>query len=183
MLTKIGDEFVEAVAIVSGGASDEMGVPWHSFLTVAGNGTGAYNHNGDYSTTAAEVFYQAPAKYVIHTVFATIADASAMNQVDYGAIAGGLTNGVTLWIMKQGVEIPLLGGLVIKNNQQWLNVTPDALLTNFPGVPQSFIPVFRLTEGYGSPLVLNPGERFIVKLHDDFTGLVDHTFTLRGTLY
>lgn len=33
---------------------------------------------------------------------------------------------------------------------------------------------------YGKPINMNAGDRFIVRLNDDFTGLVSHTFGLRG---
>jgi len=33
---------------------------------------------------------------------------------------------------------------------------------------------------YGMHFRLNPGDKFIIRLQDNFTGLIGHTFGLRG---
>jgi hypothetical protein len=157
------------------------GIPKHTFLTQSGDGKGESNAIGNYSTST-DFFYQAPARFMVYSFFVCIADATAINQIDYGAITNGLTNGITFWVNIAGVEIPLFSGTVIKTNQTWMNLTHDAQLTRFPGTPQSFVPNFNLVRDFGMPLMLNTGDRFIARLHDNFSGLVDHTFALRGVL-
>jgi len=157
------------------------GRPVGYFLTSAGDGTGDFNLLGNYAAATTDFYYLATTRYRIYTVQICISDASSMNQIDYGAIASGLTNGITLWIrLASGVEIPLLGGMVVKNNQHFLNLTRHIVLTQFPGVPQSFVVSFPLWEDHGMPITLEVGDRFIARLHDDYTPLVSHTFLLRG---
>jgi len=159
------------------------GLPLMYFLTSAGNGTGEINLIGNYAAAVTDFYYLAPAgyRYRVYTVQLCIADASLMNQVDYGAIAGGLTNGLTIWIrLASGVELPLLGGMSVKTNQHFLNLTRHTMLTQFPGVPQSFVVSFPIWKDHGMPITLEPGDRFIARLHDDYTPLVSHTFLLRG---
>lgn len=158
-----------------------IGRPTQFFITATGDGQGAYNLIGDYSASPADFYYQATTNYYVQTLLISISDNANFTQSDYGAIAGGLTNGVKLFIKPNGLsEIPLLSGIAFKKNYEWLSVTPHASLTTFNGLAQTLSVNFDVTDEYGMPITLNVGDRFIIRLNDNFSTLVAHTFGLRG---
>jgi hypothetical protein len=160
------------------------GRPTQFFLTTVGNGTGVYNQNIDYSATPTDIFYTATAVYDIYTFLVVISDHATFNQTDYGAIAGGLTNGIKVFIQPAGqAEIPLLSGVAFKQNFEWLSITEHTQLSSFAGLAQTLTVAFDITVDYGKPINMAIGDKFIIRLNDDFTGLVSHTFGLRGIKY
>jgi len=159
------------------------GLPVQKFLTAAGDGTGAYNANLDFSGAITDWFYTAPYQYDIYTILLSISDNANWNSGDYGALPGGLTNGVQLvYRYASGLEQILLSGISFKYNYQWLSITSDTGITSFAGTTQTGYIAFHMNEEYGQPFRLNPGDSFRVRFHDNFTGLVNHTFGLRGIL-
>ena len=160
------------------------GRPTQFFLTTAGNGTGVYNHNVNYAATPTDIFYTATAVYDIYTFLVVISDNANFNQTDYGAIAGGLTNGVKVFIQPAGqAEIPLLSGVAFKQNYEWLGITEHTQISSFAGLSQTLTIGFDINIDYGKPINMNVGDKFIVRLNDDFSTLVSHTFGLRGVKY
>jgi len=158
-----------------------IGLPTQFFLTASGDGKGTYNLNGDYSAAPTDFYYQATTNYYIQTLLMSISDNANFNQTDYGAISGGLTNGIKFFIKPNGLsEIPLLSGVAFKQNYEWLSVTPDSKLTSFAGLAQTLTVDFNVTTEYGMPIKLGAGDRFIARLNDNFSTLVAHTIGLRG---
>lgn len=160
------------------------GRPTQFFLTTAGNGTGVYNHNVNYSATPTDISYVATSVYDMQTFIVVISDNATFNQLDYGAISGGLTNGVKVFIKPAGLaEIPLLSGVAFKQNYEWFQITERVNLSSFAGLSQTLTIAFDITNDYGKPINMNAGDTFIVRLNDDFSTLVGHTFGIRGIKY
>lgn len=160
------------------------GLPFRFFLTSVGDGTGTYNLIGDYSAAPTDFFYQATSRFEIYTLAVTISDASKFNQEFYGGIAAGLTNGIRFYFKyPSGVEVPIIISSPVKANYQWIEVASRANLTSFDGTAQTFQIMIGVHELFGKPFTLAAGERVLVRLNDNFTGLVGHTFRLHGTLF
>ena len=163
------------------------GLPYQFFLTADGLQSTSHDLIGDYSVTSDDFYYTATTRYDIYTVLISISDNANFNLGDYGAIASGLTNGVKFYIkLEDGVtELPLLGTGFnpIKTNGDWFTLTPDCLLTTFAGLSQSLTIDINLVKQYGKPLSLDPGQTFLIRLNDNFSTLVHHTFGLRGTKF
>ena len=158
-----------------------IGLPTQKFLTTVGDGTGVSNIIQNYSGASTDIYYEADTEYNVYTFLITVSDNAKFNQIDYGAITNGLTNGVKLFIQPNGgPEVPLLSGIAIKSNLDFLTLTADTKLTSFAGTPQTLAVNFDLYSHYGMPLTLNSGDKFIVRLNDDFSTLVSQTFGLRG---
>ena len=157
------------------------GLPTQKFLTTAGDGTGAYNHIGDFSgASPTDIYYQVQSgEYYIYSVCLTISGAAKFLQPNYGTLAA-LTNGITFFVEIDGTEYPLLSGFSVKHNYDWPILTAHYSITDFSGLAQTMISEFRMIEDYGEPLYLGNGDKFIVRLQDNFTGLVAHTYGLRG---
>ena len=160
------------------------GQPFRFFLTAAGDGTGAKNLNGNYATPT-DFFYMADSRYEIYSLIIAISDATTFNQTDYGGIAiGTITNGVQLFLgFASGGEVPILISTPLKFNYEWYEVASEARLTTFSGTPQTLHIVVDLPRLFGRPLTMDPGDKVIVRLNDNFTGLVSHTFRLHGTKF
>jgi len=160
------------------------GVPYTKFLTAAGDGTGSDNLNGNYSAAATD-FYFAPGvgfDFDVYSLVIQISDNAAFNQIDYGAIGSGLTNGVAFFVNGGAGDIPLLSGKIVKQNNDWYRITSNVVLSTFVGTPQTMGVDLQMQQHFGLPLVLPSGTKFIVRLHDDLSGLVYHSFCLRGCL-
>jgi len=48
------------------------------------------------------------------------------------------------------------------------------------GTPQTSIAEILAVQSYGCPLSFKAGDRFIIRLNDNFTGLLNHTFLICG---
>lgn len=177
--------FINASSNVRTYLANTAGVPYTKFLTIDGTGTGGNDFIGDYSTTIGTIFYQPPSanKYYINSVLVQISDTSAFNQQDYAA-GTALTNGVTFWIEENGTQTQILSGTTFKTNLDWYSLTPHITLTSFSGTNQTLVIDFTVNDDFGLPLCLNGNTnmKFIVKLHDNFTGLVSQKFSLHGRL-
>lgn len=160
------------------------GIPTVKFLT---NASAQYQVTTNNSAATVDYFYEPPAGYgfVVESLCVQIADDANFNQIDYGAISGGLTNGISFWIVSNGVEIPLLAGQVVKRNLDWARITPDLKLTQWAGLPQSLIINLSTDARFGLPLTLSSvnADRILVRTKDNFTSLVDHTFAIGGVLF
>lgn len=159
-----------------------IGLPTQFFLTTTGIPSTTHDATGNYSVTPADFHYISTAKYELYSLLITISDNATFNQGDYGGIVGGLTNGVKLFIYNAnlGLTIPLLGGNAVKKNYEWITLTHDTILTTFSGTAQTLMVNFDMIQDYGQPIHMEPGDKFIVRVNDDLTTLVSHTFGIRG---
>lgn len=161
-----------------------QGQPTVKFLTSAGGSMQVTSNN---SATGLDYFYEPPPGYgfIVHSLCVQLADNANFNQIDYGAISGGLTNGLSFWINIKGVDVPLLAGQVIKRNLDWARVSPDLKLTQWAGLSQTLIINLDTESRFGLPLTMSSvnSDRIILRTKDDFTSLVDHTFALGGVLF
>ena len=159
------------------------GVPYRYFLTASGDGAGATNLNGNYAATPTDFYYLATNVFDIYTLAIAVSDNAKFNQVDYGAIAGGITNGVSFFMeIAPGVEIRLVSVNPVRHNYDWLSDMSDTQLTTFEGLSQTLVLTLHLEATFGMPLIIQPGWKVIVRLNDDFTSLINHTFAIRGIL-
>lgn len=159
------------------------GIPVVRFLA---NQAGVADAIGNYSAAVTDFHHDVPAghAFIVHTMCVQISDNTNFNQLDYGAIVSGLTNGIKFFILSKGVEIPLLSSVVIKHNNDWARVTSDIKLTQWASTPQTLIVNLTPDSRMGLPLTMTSvnSERFIARLNDDFSGLTAHTFALGGIL-
>jgi hypothetical protein len=171
-----------AIAINHGG---HIGAPYTKWLTAIGDGTGDDNLIGNYSAAVTDFWYQIPLgmRFDVATVVIQVSDDTSFNQNDYGGIPNGITNGVQFFYNAGAGDIPLIGGRIIRHNKDWYRLTPSVNKTQWSGTAQTLAAEINLSDGYGIYLMMGPGTKFIVRLHDNFTGLTDHSFCLRGKLY
>jgi len=162
--------------------TDPRGLPVNIFLTSSGDGLGTKNLNGNYSSAPTDFYFEpSRGRYEVYSLLIAISDAASFSQGDYGAIAGGLTNGVKFFIKNFGqAEVQIMAGVNFKSNYNFLSIAHDTTLSSFAGGAQTLASEIDLIKTFGTPLVLNKGDRFIVRLNDDLTGLISHIFAFGG---
>lgn len=162
-----------------------LGISTINYLNLTGDGSLVdSNMNGNYSASLVDFYNLVTSAYDVYTILTTISDNGSFNQTDYGAIpTGTITNGLKFFIYNANfnLTIPLLRGKGFTKNHEWFEFTTDASISTFAGTSQTLKVAFNVLKDYGLPLRLNPGDKFIVRLNDNFTGLVSQTVTLLGT--
>jgi len=157
-------------------------LPLYRYLDTVGDGSGTKNANGNYSGGATKFLIAPPATdryFVLHRVLITIEDAQGFDAGDYGAIAGGLTNGVLVNWIKDGTTHDLTNGIPIKTNAGWGIQCYDISFQDF-GAGNNFLLVRWTFARRGQPLGLALGDSLEFVLEDDLTGLVAHYFQVQG---
>lgn len=149
---------------------------------------------GDYSTISNNFVYQVPSGRIaaITRMIIFIGDVGDFDPDVYGAGSDPLTNGVEVLVTNsndttiQYITSNSVAGTVgqyshpIKTNGDWQALCYDFHFRADVG-NQEDIGVFRWTFARaGMPLILSNQEKFCIKLNDDFSGLVDHRFTIQG---
>jgi len=158
----------------------------YRFLDLVGDGTGTVSHTDDFSST--EEFFQVdpPAQgfFAIHLMMILIRSSGKMSGDKYGD-QPELTNGITIATidLDDNIIIDLTDGQPIKSNGAWAGQAHDATMLDFgAGSPagDQFLRVRWKFLDAGQPIFISQGERFAVRLNDDFSGLVSQTAQVQG---
>jgi len=177
-MTKTANTEAIPVSIISEYGNIER--PRHILMTAAGDGTGTSNFIGNYSVTPIDLYYQATKTFELFSLQFNISDGGAFAQTDYGNITA-LTNGLKFFFKPAGLpEVPLFGSVVVHNNLELVQLASRFDLVQWSGTPQTFIAHVHTIEQYGCPLQLAIGDRVIIRLNDNFTGLINQVFTIGG---
>lgn len=154
-------------------------------LDTNGDGTGTKNAIGDYSSVS-DIFYLQPSAtqfMSVARIIIGIRDNGVWSAATYGAIAGGLTNGIVMRkATDTGTSFTLTDtDIPIKNNAQWGYYCYDSTV-NSVGSGDTFLLVRWTFERYGASLGLRGelGDRLEIVLNDNFTTLVEHYFIAEG---
>lgn len=148
---------------------------------------GTENAIGNYVTATDFVFDPATispaAKFKLTSICAFLIDAGSLDMSSYG---NGITlvNGVKIYVRKDGVELDLMAEKPVFFNQQWAKHGWQTALANYGTGNESLQAVvhFETIFGAGMELSAAAGDRVIVRLLDNFTGLVEHSFKIAGLL-
>lgn len=165
----------------SGEALQVRGQPcFHRFADTVGDGTGTKQATGNYSDGGLGVtdfFITPPAGrvYQVHSMTIYVSDA-ALELYQY---VGGstLTVGIDVIRGPAGSEASLIDTPLITQLGHWLRQTASGSTMIANG---SASDVFVATLPDITKPVLEPGDKYIIRLNDDFSGLIEHTFFLHG---
>lgn len=157
-----------------------------SFLTENGVIGGNVNANGDYSSTPVNFVFECPAiKYGRRVERVNIArmiihyeDTGAFDADKYGNNIT-ITNGVEIRQEKIGYTIDMTAGRPVQTNAHWEEMTRQTHLSEY-GTGNNFLTIEWNFEEGGREVLLIPGEKIVVFLSDDFSGLVEQLFKIQG---
>ncbi len=165
-------------------ANNSGGTYFSRFLDTVGDGSGTKDANGDFSG-AAQDFLITPNNsqyFSIHRLIVEITDAGPIDAGRYGNNII-LTNGITLLLLEGATIITdFTDGMPVFTNATWAKFCYDVLNTDF-GAGDNYVQAhWTFTRG-GAPLRLPSGRSLALRLNDDFTGLISHTFLVQGLSY
>jgi len=156
------------------------------YLDTVGDGSGIKNAMGDYSGAVEEFLYiaggpAATGRVDLHRLVIFVRDSGLFTADSYGALAA-LTNGIEIEVRDSddNILVDLTDGVPVKSNAQWCRVCYDSILQDYGAAGDSYVVTRWTFTRSGSPLALKAGDRLVVKLNDDLTGLIDHTFMIQG---
>lgn len=160
---------------------------WNFFEFLRPAGGGSRILNDDYSSVEGVFLFETPNEEideniaVISHMVITISDMPTFQATRYGAIVGGLTNGLSIVILDRNgnVKFDLFNGETVKSNEDWASVAFDANLESWGGGAEFLVVRYSFLQS-GSPLVLDPGESIVLILQDDLSELTRHTFFVQG---
>lgn len=162
-----------------GGAGEVREYLCRHLRNAAGSGQTAI----DGSVTPVEFFIRPPGDEIwrIARMVVFIED-SKINADDYGAIVGGLTNGVELYVADDnGIINHLMDNGAVNSSAEWAEYCYDAD-AKFWGVGNEFLTVRWTFTKAGVPIRLDGSkrQRLAILIQDDLTGLIGQEFIVQG---
>ena len=133
------------------------------------------------SATPVEFDYTHPGAVLsVHRMLGLIQDTGNFDAEDYGALGAPLSNGMTFELDRADEDpVDLLGDRPIVTNAGWGALCYDV---NFITVGQgdNYALVRWTFTQSGIEIVLAPGDRLVMTVNDDLTGLVHHRWMIQG---
>ncbi len=158
----------------------------YRYLSLDGLTTDSCQVRSDYSSSTAFKVTPGPTEvFVLERMIVYIEDGNGMQFEEYGNLNSALTNGITvLHTQDDGAStlLDLTNGITIKSNGQWARLCYDMDLKEEPGAGDDCV-VVRWTFGAAGEALYIRGDRdedFRILVHDDLTGLTEHTFMVQG---
>ncbi len=124
----------------------------------------------------------------ISRMLLTIIDANIVNVASYGAIAGGLTNGLEVGVIQDGIigilnpERNISDGMFkIRSNGDWASLMFDVEITNL-GSGDDYVTGRWTFDKAGTKIRLDgaTNDTIFIEFSDDMSGLEAHRFLLQG---
>ena len=93
-----------------------------------------------------------------------------------------LVNGISVVVRNEDDSLvtDLTDGVPVATNARWSALCYDTRPDDYGAGPNGSLSVRWTFANAGAPLSLSPGQYLAAELHDDFTGLVAHTFMVQG---
>ena len=151
------------------------------FTKYARNSGGSATANGNYSVTPDDFFVEVPTnetKLICTRMIVYIEDAGTSKAETYGALTA-LTNGIEVILSRGVIETDLSDGVHVKSNAQWGRLCYDVDVKNWGNGNEAVVVRWTFSKS-GTDLALAPGDKLIIRLSDNLTGLIDHTFLIQG---
>ena len=153
----------------------------HALLDTNGDRTGETNATDDYSDDPVDFWTRYPltatiADVILHTLTVQIADRGSLDAHKYGNNIE-LENGISvgLYDVNGNVIDDLTNGHPIITNADWSRAAGKDHLADYGQGPQ-----YLSVQWDFGPMTILPGQSFRVRLNDDFSKLIKHTFHLKG---
>lgn len=161
---------------------------FYRYLDTVGDGSGTKNAIGNYSGGEQRFKLIPPANdnfaWYCRRMIVLIEDVGQFEASGYGSDSAALTNGISLFHRRDGVDIEdFMDGVPVVANAQWGQLCFDIAYNEFgTGLASNFLSV-RYTFGRsGAPIGLFPKKTDSLELvlNDDFSILQAHTFFIQG---
>lgn len=153
------------------------------------NGTGTVEMNGDYSAADADFTLEPAliagptAKFLLTGIGAFIQDSGSLDPNSYGN-GLTLTTGIKVIVRKDGVDLDLLDGKPILANHHYTRQFWEVKTQIYGTGDESLQAIVYFNSVFQNSILLDAalGDKLIVRLRDNFTGLTAHNFKAAGYL-
>ncbi len=166
--------------IRTGDSFEDVGVGLYQYLSTNGDGTGTDDAVGNY-TTPTEFYIQDTTQYLLlERMIVYVEDFGRMDSGAYGN-AITLTNGIRLEVQESDGTLvrDLMATRPIEHNTDWQGKCHDLTPSGWGSGNEAYS--VRWTFGKSKKsLILAPGQKLVLILEDNFTGLEHHLFQIQG---
>lgn len=151
-------------------------------IPITDDGTGTHTLE-----TPFDFYYQTTANIdlTISKLRIFISDLTIAADVDFGAIATGLTNGITVQHVSSADVLiqDLLEGATINTNSDIFQLCTDAAVKTTTSGNEMLLAEIDFERRNGMPVIIDGDnlEKFVVQVHDDLGDLVAMSFTIEGS--
>lgn len=154
------------------------------FLSTNGDETGTIDAIGDYSSGITDFFIAPPTGelYILNRMLVCIQCTGLLATRKYGDQAE-LTNGIKLCMYNGKMQTNNeLSAVPIKSHDDWAGLCFDAVAPSYGNVAGKTVTIRWTFAKSGKALYLNGnlGDKFLVHLNDNFSGLEHHRFQIQG---
>jgi len=162
----------------------QVKTPLMRHLDSVGDGSGTTNANLDYSSTAGKILIAPAAGEVMRLtrMIGQLYDTSGMQAQEYGNLGAALTNGVSVQVVRDGVQtLDLTDNHAIKINAAWGGLCYDVDVKSWGSGNEMLL--FRWTFSKMDTyirLVGDENDALEVNFNDDLRGLIDHHYLVQG---
>lgn len=147
------------------------------------NGSGTSQITSDYSSSATPFFVQPPndETWVIRRMIGSYQDAGGGTMSEYGNLGGALATGIRMKVYDDSVDLKILNDFV-KSNGHWGSNCYDVDAKAWGSGDDLFVFRWSFFKDVPEGIVLDGalGHRLGFIANDDFEGLVNHQFNVRG---
>ena len=161
---------------------------FYRYLDAVGDGSGAKNFNGDYSSVqgvarlnATKVNTDFDRALSVERLIVSVSDTTGFTAQKYGNLAA-LTNGIEIKLMDDDGEVlDLTDEIPVKTNAQWAQLCYDVDVKSWGSGDELLVVRWTFSKA-GAPLILNCNKNayLAVYLDDNLDGLLSHYFMVQG---
>lgn len=156
--------------------------PFARRLDTVGDGTGTSNAIGNYASPTRFMLKPAAGELlIINELHIYVEDGGAFDSGLYGNNIV-LTNGINVELVQGSLVGNLQGANAIMSNSHWTRVTFSTQTMDFGSGNNAIAWRWSFKEMF-VPLTLTAEDELAVILQDNFTGLVNHSFSARGARF
>ena len=160
---------------------------FHHFLGTGGADAGTTNLAADFSTPD-DAYVEADALWHIHSVIVSLMDGKGFEAEEFGNLGVALTNGLQFILERDletgPTEFDFTFIKAIKSNHDFEMYFGPVGRSNWTNTTKESIAIqWNSGESGGTPIVLRKGERFILRLADNLSGLDQLYVSVQGHSY
>jgi hypothetical protein len=161
---------------------EDRGQYYNRALTLNGSGVTHSMLGGASGVTELFMTASLDSPFLVHRMISTVVDGPGFDAGDYGAITGGVANGLRLCVLDSNNALvyeltdPLLP---IQKNVDWASYCFDSRLDSY-GTGNNYLSSRWTFSKSGRPILLPTGHKLSVMSQDSFSDLAGHHFIVQG---
>ncbi len=152
----------------------------YRYLDTNGDGTGTKSAIGNYASPT-DFYFEAQRVTELHRILISVEDTQGMQAEEYGNLGAALSNGYVIEAKDASDNVlqDYCDGVAVTTNANLGRICYDLDLKSWGAGNELLLARFTFTRS-GNPVILSAGQKLVVTLNDDFTGLLSHYFMLQG---